>query len=173
MTDTQIDLLKTALDWTKAEMFSSASFAVFGICFLLASFGFFHFGKTEMAKAYILPLLVAGGLLFIIGAGLVISNQLRLAGFPVAYEADAAQFLTSEMARADKTINSYTNVAFRVIPLIITLCAVLIIFLHAPIWRASLITTIAILAVIMVVDTNANARLVAYKAKLLQVERQS
>ena len=31
MTDPQIDKLKTALEWAKAEMFSSAFFTVFGL----------------------------------------------------------------------------------------------------------------------------------------------
>lgn len=51
MTDTQMDLLKAAIEWTKAEMVSSAFFAAAGIVFLLSSYGFWQLGKTDMAKA--------------------------------------------------------------------------------------------------------------------------
>ena len=78
MTDNQIDILKVALDWTKAEMISSSFFALFGMLFVLASYYFWQFGKTETAKAYLIPLLVVAGLLLVLGIGLVISNQLRL-----------------------------------------------------------------------------------------------
>lgn len=40
MTDTQIHILKTAMDWTKAEMFSSIFFALFGALFLVGSASF-------------------------------------------------------------------------------------------------------------------------------------
>lgn len=60
MTDTQIDILKTATDWAKAEMFSSGFFVLFGLAFCLSSYCFWQFGKTDTAKAYVIPLLVAG-----------------------------------------------------------------------------------------------------------------
>ena len=55
MTVTDIDILKTAIDWAKAEMFSAMFFTIFGLLFLIASVGFWHFGKTAMAKAYVIP----------------------------------------------------------------------------------------------------------------------
>ena len=51
--------------------------------------------------------------------------------------------------------------------MIIALCSLLIPVLALPLWRASLITTIAMLVVILLVNTNANAQLEAYKARLL------
>ncbi|MGP6086327.1 hypothetical protein [Antarctobacter jejuensis] len=70
-----MDILKTATDWAKAEVFSSSFFILFGAAFLVASFGFWHMGKTDMAKAYVIPTLVAGGLLLILGGGLVYGSQ--------------------------------------------------------------------------------------------------
>jgi cytochrome oxidase assembly protein ShyY1 len=64
-----MELLKLAIDWAKTEIFSSTFFVVFGILFLLASLGFWQFGKTDLAKAYIIPSLVAAVLLLIIGSG--------------------------------------------------------------------------------------------------------
>lgn len=171
MTDTQMTLLKTALDWTKAEMFSSAFFALFGLIFLIASYGFWQFGKTDTAKAYIIPLLIVGGLLIILGVGLVISNQLRLSQFPIAFNADAASFLSSELARAEKTINGYNNAVYKFIPLIIIACATALIFLRSPIWQASMIAVIAMMAVILFIDSNASTRMAAYKAQLSEIEQ--
>ena len=55
MTDTQIDILKTATDWAKPEMFSSGFFVLFGLAFCLSSYCFWQFGKTDTAKAYLIP----------------------------------------------------------------------------------------------------------------------
>ncbi|MBU2963450.1 hypothetical protein KO516_22005 [Citreicella sp. C3M06] len=161
-----MDILKTATDWTKAETLSSVVFILFGLSFLLASWGFWHWGKTDVAKAYVIPMLVAGGLLLILGLGLFIPNQARLTSVPLAHSTDASGFIASEIARADKVLNDYRIAVFRVFPLIIALCALLIPVLTFAHWRASLITTIAMLAIILIVDTNANARLEAYKAQL-------
>ncbi|MBB3710912.1 hypothetical protein FHS00_000465 [Limimaricola variabilis] len=54
---------------------------------------------------------------------------------------------------------------FRIIPLTTAVCAPAIPCFESPLWRASLITTIAMVAVILVIDTNANARLEAYRGK--------
>ena len=62
MADAQIDILKTSIDWAKAEIFSSSFFALMGLLFILTSIGFWQLGKTGTAKAFIIPLLVAGSL---------------------------------------------------------------------------------------------------------------
>ena len=167
-----MDALKTASDWARAEMLSSSVFALYGILFLVSSFCFWQFGKTDTAKAYVIPMLVAGVLLVILGVGLVISNQMRLSAFPAAHDADMAGFITSEIARAAKTINGYNNAIYIVIPLIIVVSALLLLFLKTPLWQASMIAVIAMMAVILLVDSNANARLIAYKANLQQVDQQ-
>ena len=166
-----MDILKTALDWTKAEMFSSTFFALFGVAALLASYCFWQFGKTDTAKAYIIPLLVVGGLLVILGVGLVISNQIRLSNFPVSFEADSAAFLASEIARADKTVNGYETAIYRALPLIALISAGLLLFVRTPIWQASLVATLAMMAIILLIDTNAHTRMVDYKDQLQQLEQ--
>ena len=166
-------ILNTATDWAKAETFSSVFFVLFGLVFLSTSLGFWQFGKTEVAKAFVIPALVAGTLLLILGIGLVFSNQARLSGFPVDFNNDASGFIEAELARADAVLNQYQIAVFRVIPLIIAACAALILYVEAPIWRASLITTIAMMAVILLVDTNASARHAAYRAKLLDAQQDS
>ena len=68
---TQINILKTASDWARAEIFSDFVQHLF-----LAVWQ-----DPDSKKAYVIPLLVAGGLLIVIGVGLVISNQMRLSDF--------------------------------------------------------------------------------------------
>ena len=65
----------------------------------------------------------------------------------------------------------YRIAVFRAFPRIIAVCAVLVPFLAGPLWRASLVTAIAMLAVIMLVDTGAIARLEAYREQLASVVR--
>lgn len=171
MVDVQIDILKTALDWAKAEMVSSVFFAAFGIGFLIASYGFWQFGKTDTAKAYVIPLIVTGTLLVILGVGLVIANQIRLGQFPVSYTADAADFLAMEIARSEKTIAGYGNAIFKFIPAIIIICAGLLMVMKTPIWHASAVAVIAMMAVILLVDTNASVRMESYLADLQKAEQ--
>ncbi|SNS50559.1 hypothetical protein [Tropicimonas sediminicola] len=165
-----MDILKTATDWTKAEMVSSAFFVLFGLCFILASLGFWQLGKTDVSKAYVVPTLVAGSLLLIIGLGIFLPGFWRVSSFAEAYNSDAAGFVASEIRRADKVLNDYRIAVFRVIPLIISVCALAILLFEAPIWRASLVTTIAMMAAILMIDTNANARLEAYREHLSAAE---
>lgn len=165
-----MDILKASTDWVKAELFSTPFFILFGVLFVLASVGFWQLGKTDMARAYIIPTLVAGLLLMTIGLGLFFTNKSRLANFPTAYENDALAFVDSELVRAEATLKEYQNIVFTAIPIIIAVCAIGIMFLSTPTWRASLITTIAMLVVILLIDGTAHARVDAYNQQLLVAE---
>jgi hypothetical protein len=164
-----MDILKAATDWAKAELFSTPFFILFGVVFMSASLGFWQLGKTGLAKAYIIPTLVAGVLLLIIGLGLFFTNKARVSSFEAEYKRDASVFVESEIARVDGTLNEYSTV-FKVIPVIIIVAALLIIFINTPLWRAISITTIAMMIVILLVDGNAYARILDYKKQLDLVE---
>lgn len=166
-----MDILKLATDWVKAEVFSTQFFIFFGFIFLLASIGFSQLGKTEIAKAYIIPTLVAGALLMIIGLGLFFTNKYRVVQFETAYNTNVSAFVESEMERTESTLKEYTNIVFTAIPLIIMVCALGLMFFHAPYWRASLITAIAMLVVILLVDGTAHSRIKAYQEQLLALEK--
>lgn len=165
-----MDILKTATDWAKAELVSTPFFILFGVIFMAASLGFWQLGKTEIAKAYIIPTLVAGSLLIIIGLGLFFTNKARVTQFETAYNTDASAFVASELERTEATLKEYKNVVFTAVPLIIIACALGIMFLNTPIWRASFITAIAMLVVILLIDGTASARVDAYNKQLLSVE---
>ncbi|TDL89398.1 hypothetical protein [Meridianimarinicoccus aquatilis] len=166
-----MDIVKTVTDWTRAEMLSSGFFILFGLSFLVASLGFWQLGRTDMARAYVVPMLVAGTLILIIGVGLFFPSQARLKSVSAAYATDATGFIADESARADRVLNAYRIAVFRVIPLIIAACGLAILYFETPLWRTSLITTIAMMAVILVVDTNANARLEGYRGQLASTEK--
>lgn len=161
-----MDILKTATDWAKAEVFSTSFFMLFGIVFMAASLGFWQLGKTEMARAYIIPTLVAGALLLTIGLGLFFTNKSRIKAFETAYNENPTVFVESEIARAESTLKEYKTVVFTAIPLIIAACALVILLSSSPILRASMITTIAMLVVILLIDGTAHARIEAYKKQL-------
>lgn len=167
-----MEILKIATDWAKAEVFSSTFFIFFGVIFVLASIGFWQLGKTEIARAYLFPALIAGTLLLAIGLGIFFTNKTRTTSFAKAYNKDASAFIESEIARTEKSSNEYKTIVFKIIPFIITACALVIIFIDKPICRASMITTIAMMIVILLVDSNANARLDAYKKQLVLAEKQ-
>ncbi len=166
-----MDILKTATDWARAEVFSTSFFILFGVVFVLASIGFWQLAKTDMAKAYFIPFLVAGSLLLIIGLGLVFTNKSRITQFETAYNKDATAFVESEIARVESTLKEYQTIVFKAIPLVIIVAALLIVFIDKPVWRASAITTIAMLVVILLIDGTAKARIDAYSEQLELVDR--
>ena len=166
-----MELLKTATDWAKAEVFSSSFFILFGLLFMVLSLCFWHFGKTEIARAYIVPASVAGGLLLIIGVGLVYANQTRITDFEKAYHEDASAFVASELNRAEGTLQEYKTVAFTAIPILLAACALLLLFMNPPQWRASLISAMAMLVVILLIDGTAQGRIKTYHEQLKQMEK--
>jgi len=166
-----MDIVKASTDWAKSELFSTPFFILFGIGFLIASFGFWQLGKTEIARAYVIPTLVAGSLLIIIGLGLFFTNKSRLANFPIEYKKDASAFIESELDRTEATLKEYDNVVFKAIPIIIIICCFIILFLNKAIWRASAITAIAMLITILLIDGTASARVANYNQELNSIEK--
>ncbi len=168
-----MELLKLATEWAKAEVFSTRFFIFFAILFLFASIGFWQLGKTDLAKAYIIPTLVAGLLLLIIGSGLNYTNIQRVKQFEKDFKTDASAFYQSEIERSESTLKEYT-VVFMVIPILIIVAALLILFINTPNWRAIGITTIAMLIVILLVDGTAHSRIEAYhkELKLVDIENE-
>jgi len=161
-----MDLLKIATEWARAEVFSSRFFIFFGILFLCASAGFWQLGKTEIAKAYITPTLVAGLFILAVGVGIFFANKSRIGSFAEAYHKDPREFVKSEIIRTEKTMKEYRIIVFNVMPFIIVIAALLIVFIDHPHWRAISITIIAMLAVILLVDSNAYARIETYNKAL-------
>lgn len=167
-----MDILKTSIEWAKDEVFSTKFFILFGIMFIIATICFWQLGKTDTAKAFIYPTLVAGILLIIIGVGLLYSNQTRLKNFPTEYNTDPTAFVESEITRVEETMASYERSVFKVIPVIIIVAALVIIFMSSPLSKAISITTIAMMICIVAVDTNAHGRLGTYLQKLEAVQIQ-
>lgn len=163
-----MDILNASTDWAKAELFSTPFFVLFGLAFIAAGVGFWQLGTTDIARAYIIPTVVAGGLLTIIGLGLFYTNKARIPQFEKAYQEDPVAFVATEIERAESTVKEYKNVVFTAIPLIIAGCALVLVFVDKPIWRASMITTIAMLVVILLVDGTAQARIKAYHGQLVE-----
>lgn len=165
-----MEIIKLATEWAKAEVFSARFFILFALLFLAASAGFWQLGKTEMARAYIIPSLVAGLLLMAVGVGIFYANKSRVTSFVEAYEANPTEFIQSEIVRTDKSIGEYNTIVFKVIPGIIIGCALVIVFMDKANWRATAITIIAMMIVILLVDSNAKARIETYQDQLKAVE---
>ena len=162
-----MDILKTSTDWARSELLSNGLFALFGVMFLVASLLFWSKGETDIATAFVFPMLVAGVLMLVLGGGLFYGTWKSLAGFSTTFADDDARFVALEVERVDRTIAQYGTAVFNVMPLMISVAALLIVFVHIPVWRAAFITAIIFLSLIMLIDSNANARLEGYKTKLV------
>ncbi|MEN8858168.1 MAG: hypothetical protein ABF260_08915 [Flavobacteriaceae bacterium] len=164
-----MELLKLATEWAKSEVFSTRFFIIFAIVFLIASIGFWQLGKTDVAKAYIIPTLVAGILLLIIGIGLNYTNIQRVKQFETDFNTDSSAFHQSEIERSESTLKEY-SVVFKVIPISIMVAALLILFVNTPTWRAISVTTITMLIVILIIDGTAHSRIENYHTELKLVD---
>jgi len=163
-----MDLLKLALDWAKSEVFSTRFFIFFALGFLISSIGFWQLGKTDLARAYILPTLVAGILLLIIGGGLNYTNIQRVKQFETHFNTDPQDFQQSEIKRTEGTLKEYT-IVFKVIPILIMLAAALMLLTNSATWRAISISSIAMLTVILLIDGTAYSRMESYHKKLTTI----
>lgn len=166
-----MEILKAATEWAKAEVFSARFFILFGIIFVIAAIGFWQLGKTEIAKAFVSPTAVCGVLLLAVGFGIFFTNKSRVSSFETAYNNDPTAFVKSEITRTEKSMGEYRTIVFKVIPFIIVAAALIIIFIDKPGWRAVCITTIAMLVVILMVDSNANARIEGYNKQLQSADK--
>jgi hypothetical protein len=165
-----MDILKLSTDWARAEVFSAKISLLLSLLFFLAAIGFLQLGKTAMAKAFVWPMLVAGILVTTVSAGLYFANKPRITKFETAYHADAKAFVQTETQRTAKSQNDLALV-FKVLPLIIIVAALLIMFVNTPLWRAVGIATIALMTVLMFIDSNTGARNTGYHQKLLAVKQ--
>lgn len=160
-----MDVLKLAIEWAKAEVLSTRFFIFFAIGFLIASVGFWQLGKTDLAKAYIIPTLVVGILLLIIGSGTNYVNNKRIKQFEKDFYTDETAFYQSEIQRSESTIKQFVAV-FKIVPIVIIIAALLILYVNTPTWRAICITTLSMLMVILFIDGNALSRIENYHKTL-------
>ncbi len=161
-----MDILILAQQWAKNEAFASKFFIVGAVVFIVLSICFWKMGQSEIARSYIYPTLICGLLLMVIGVGLVYNNTMRYNNFPTEYKANPEVFLQSEIERSEKTAESSYNTIYKVIPILIIVAALLMIFFDKPIVRASCITTIAFLSVLLFVDSTAHSRIDSYNKTL-------
>ncbi len=157
-----MDTLNVATQCARDEIFSSKFFIVAAVIFIAGAIGFWVIGKSELAKSFTTPMLVCGTLLLVIGVGLVYNNQTRVKNFTETYNKDKIEFIKLEIERTEKTIIQTEKTIFRWIPIIIIIAALLIIFIDKPAWRAASISIIAMMIVLLFVDSNSHSRIKAY-----------
>ena len=107
---------------------------------------------------------------FILVAGALSSDPTRAAVSAQELGIDPTRSYAafSEMARADKTVSGYQKAVQIYLPAIIAICALALLVVKTPNWQASMVAIIAMMAVIMLVDTNASTRMDDYQDKLAE-----
>ena len=163
-----MELLNLSTEWAESEVFSTRFFILFAIVFFIASLGFWQLGKTDLAKAYIIPTSVAAILLLIVGIGLFYTNKSRIKQFNEEYNSNCISFYESEIKRTETTLKEY-KVVFKVIPILIIVAALLILFFNSTTIRAISITTIAMLIIVLLIDGTAHSRIESYNKSLKEL----
>jgi len=163
-----MELLNLSTEWAESEVFSTRFFILFAILFFIASLGFWQLGKTDLAKAYILPTSVAATLLLTVGLGLFYTNKSRIKQFNEEYNSNSISLYESEIKRTESTLKEY-KVVFKVIPILIIVAALLILFFSSTTIRAISITTIALLIIVLLIDGTAHSRIESYSKSLKEL----
>ena len=162
-----MDILKLSTDWAKAELFSARIVWLFSIIVLLSAAGFAYWGKTTMARAFVIPFVVAGVLLIAVGIGLYAANKPRITQFEKGYQMDATGFVKKEIERTTKSAGDF-NLVFKILPAISIVAAVFLMLFSSPNWRAISIAVILTAVFLMAVDSNTSARNAAYREQLFK-----
>ena len=163
-----MELLNLSTEWAESEVFSTRFFILFAILFFIVSLGFWQLGKTDLAKAYILPTSVAATLLLTVGLGLFYTNKSRIKQFNEEYNSNSISLYESEIKRTESTLKEY-KVVFKVIPILIIVAALLILFFSSTTIRAISITTIALLIIVLLIDGTAHSRIESYSKSLKEL----
>jgi len=163
-----MELLNLSTEWAESEVFSTRFFILFAMLFFIASLGFWQLGKTDLAKAYIIPTFVASILLLLIGLGLFFTNKSRIKQFNEEYNANSISFYESEIKRTESTLKEY-KVVFKIIPILIIVAALLILFFNSSTIRAISITAIAMLIIVLLIDGTAHSRIESYNKSLKEL----
>jgi Ca2+/Na+ antiporter len=166
----KMDLLKLSTDWAKAEVFSAKIVWLFSVIEIIAGAGFWYWGKTAMAKAFIWPLMIAGLFLVAIGAGLYFANNPRIRKFEIECRRSPEAFLQEEIQRTAESKRELALV-FRILPAIIIIAAIVILIVPASIWRAMAIILIITAGFLMIVDSNTEARNNIYNSQLSSIKK--
>jgi len=161
-----MEIIKIGIEWARAELVSTSFFVLTGLLFVLCSLGLWEFGKTDLARSYFIPLLVSGAFLMTVGFGLFFNNKSRISRFESIQQIEVSAFIQAERSRVDATLKEYQNIVFTGIPIILMICAGVLFFVDLPIWRASMVSSIAMLAIILLIDGMAHARIEVYKQAL-------
>ena len=165
-----MDVIRLSTDWARAEVFSAKMVWLTSLIVIAASGGFAYFGKTAMARAYIWPYLAAGIFLIAVGIGLYLANNPRIARFEREYKANPETFVRTEITRAQKSKKDLATV-LKVLPLIILFAALLIILVSNPTWRAIGTTLVVLSVILLIVDSNTDARNSEYLQQLESYEQ--
>ena len=161
----KMDIVKLSTDWAKAEVFSAKIVWLFSAIEIIVAIGFWYWGKTVMAKAFIWPLMVAGLFVAAVGTGLYFANNPRIARFETEYRGNPDAFLQEEIQRTAESKKELALV-FKILPAIIIFAAIGILLLPPSLWRAIAITIIITAAFLMIVDSNTEARNNVYNSHL-------
>lgn len=166
-----MEILNAAITWTRAELTSSLFFMLFGIIYITTSIGLWQLGNSQLTKALIIPMLIAGGLLLSAGISFYFSNKTRLTNLETEFNVNPTEMISAEITRTATTIKTYENVALKVFPAIVVLAILLAIIISNPIVRAISIAVAAFLSVLILLDSQALKRIKTYHQQLELVKQ--
>ena len=110
-----MNILKLSMDWARAESIFHKISLLLSLLFFIAAIGFWQLGKTEMAKAFLWPMLVAGIFVIAVSAGLYFANKPRITQFQTAYNTcDAKAFVQNRNRAYGKIFQNDLALVFKV-----------------------------------------------------------
>lgn len=164
-----MELIDYTNKWLAGEIHEDWAIVAAGIVFLVLGIVAWKFGDSESAKAMIIPLIVAAGLLIGMGAGLAVNNKNRIAQYEQQYKESPQKFLESEKARVDDFMKIYPQtIIVASVMMVIGVCVFT--FCTAPWLRASALVLILVALTALAIDFFSKERGIIYQQELNSIQ---
>lgn len=119
-----MNIIEHSIAWAKGEQFEGMCIAVGGILSIVLAILLWKFGTTINAKSLVIPTLVFGLLLTLMGGFMIYSNGQRQHDFQQSYEKNSIEFTQQEKMRVEDFQFMYpTSLAISVVCFLTTLIA--------------------------------------------------
>ena len=165
-----MEFIDHSIAWCKGEIFEARFILGFGVLLIILAMVFYAQGMSPGSKAMLWPLLVVGAIFTTSGTSMIVSNNKRIKEYTVAFEQDAAAFISSEKARVEEFKSWYPAIRYVASGLAIAGLGCML-FWHVPIGRTIGIALILTALATFVIDFFSEERADLYYLHILATQQ--
>ena len=159
-------MLQNTIDWYGGEILEAKFFIAFGVFLLCSTVLLYIYGNPSSAKALIIPLIVIGILIALLGFGGVYSNSHKIVEVEQSFKQNQKEFVEAEISRVEG-LNYYRPLSIAISLLCFLFAIGILYFVKNIQWQAIAIALILFGSAFTTVNYFANERTITYYNKLI------